>query len=137
MTLGSFFCFSSLLPAGADLSLQLVQLYPSRARLAVVLQQIAVNYQLLGVSPSPTQPIKLPGRDTAPQHGKANGRGFQLKGDLTQSAPSMSLGPPMGPERICPTRQGHEGIDPSQLPPSSSQLQHPWVGKVPCSVLGA
>lgn len=109
MTLGSFFCFSSLLPAGADLSLQLPQLHPSRACLAVVLQEIAVNYQLLGVSPSPTQPIKLPGRDTAPQHDKANGRGCQLKGDLTQSAPSTSRGPPMGPEHIFPARHGRGG----------------------------
>lgn len=63
---GSFFLlFSSLLPAGADLSLQLAELHPRGTCFAFVVHEIAINYWLLCVSQSPTQPIKLSGHDIA------------------------------------------------------------------------
>lgn len=59
---GSFSCFfSSLLPAGADLSLRLAELHPRGTCFAFVVHETAINYWLLCVSQSLTQPIKPSG----------------------------------------------------------------------------
>lgn len=64
-----FLFFSSLLPAGADLSLWLAELHPRGTRFAFVVHEIAINYWLLCDSQSPTQPIKLSGHDIALEPG--------------------------------------------------------------------